>query len=424
MSVEVQVVRDQVGRLIRSKTFENSEVHRRLLHYLAEKALSGEADRLKEYTVGLEAFEKPPTYDPKHDSIVRLQTGRLRQKLAAYYQTEAAGDQVLVSLPKGAFKLNFEPVAAPERGHTPASWWNPRRKILVLSIALALVAIWAVFSTLSLMRLRREVALAPDRWSPELETLWAPILQSNRPLLVCLGTPLFIRFPAFGFFRDPKANDWQDLEQSERITTVRKALGDKDILPSYAFTGAGDASAAFQVSKLLSTRKRDLLLTRSNILSWQQIADNDVVFVGPPKSNPQLQASALTQEIAIEPNGIRNLKPQPGEPVFLEDHLVPGKQSEGETHALISMTAGLSGVGALLVIAGNASSDTFAAAEWITQPWHAKELVQRLRTPSGEIPRYYQVVLKVAFKQGIPVQSSYVFHHVLNTAGQRAGAKK
>jgi hypothetical protein len=157
-------------------------------------------------------------------------------------------------------------------------------------------------------------------------------------------------------------------------------------------------------------------LTRSNILSWQQIVDNDMVFVGPPKFNPQLQADALTQDIVIEPNGIRNLKPQPGEPVFLEDRLVAGKQSEGETHALISMTSGLSGVGALLVIAGNASSDTFAAAEWLTQPWHARELVQRLRSPTGEIPRYYQVVLKVAFKQGIPVQSSYVFHHVLNSS--------
>src|SRR5580693_1182781 len=111
MSVEVQVARDQVGRLIRSKTFENSEVHRRLLQYLAEKAISGEADRLKEYTIGLEAFEKPPTYDPKHDSIVRLQTGRLRQKLAAYYQTEAPTDPIIVNLPKGAFKLNFEPAA-------------------------------------------------------------------------------------------------------------------------------------------------------------------------------------------------------------------------------------------------------------------------------------------------------------------------
>src|SRR3954454_19961338 len=108
MNVDVETVRSQIDRLIQSKAFETSEVHRRLLQYLAEKSLTGEAERLKEYTIGLEAFSKPPTYDPKHDSIVRLQVGRLRQKLATYYSTEANGDAILVSLPKGAFKLNFE----------------------------------------------------------------------------------------------------------------------------------------------------------------------------------------------------------------------------------------------------------------------------------------------------------------------------
>jgi len=421
MSVEVEDMRAQVGRLIQSKTFETSEVHRRLLQYLAEKSISGEADRLKEYTIGLEAFGKPPTYDPKQDSIVRLQAGRLRQKLAAYYQTEAAGDTIRVTLPKGAFKLHFEPVAAQD--HAQGIPWDPRRTLLLLSAALAVALIWAVASTIWLVRVHRAAEVMVERWTPELESLWGPFLQSNRPLMVCLGTPMFVRFPDFGLFRDPKVNDWQEAEKSERFTAVRKMLSGKGIFASYAYTGAGEASAAFLLSKLLSTRKRDILLTRSSILSWQQVVDDDVVFVGPPKFNLQLQAAALAQDIVIEPEGIRNNKPQPGEPVFLRDHLVPEKPSEGETHALISRTPGLSGVGELLVIAGNASSDTLAAAEWLTQPLRARELVRRLRTPSGEFPRYFQVVVKVAFKQGIPVQSSYVFHHVLSGPPQRVGAK-
>src|SRR5215470_1173715 len=113
IEVEADAIRQQIGRLVQSKTFQNSEVHRRLLQYLADRTLSGDADRLKEYTVGLEAFGKPPSYDPKHDSIVRLQMGRLRQKLAVYYQTEANGDPVLVTIPKGAFKLAFESNIAP-----------------------------------------------------------------------------------------------------------------------------------------------------------------------------------------------------------------------------------------------------------------------------------------------------------------------
>jgi hypothetical protein len=239
-----------------------------------------------------------------------------------------------------------------------------------------------------------------------------------------MGTPLFVRFPNLGFFRDPKTNDWPDIGNSARINAVRKALGDRDIYPWYAFTGTGEASAAFLVAKLLSTRKRELSLTRSSILSWQQVADNDMVFVGPPKFNLQLTAPALTQDIVIEPEGIRNLKPRPGEPEFLGDRMLAGKQSEGETHAVISRMPGVSGVGELLVIGGNASSDTFAAAEWLTEAWRAKELVRRLRSPSGELPRHYQVVLKVAFKQGIPVQSSYAFHHVLNAAPPRTGNKQ
>jgi hypothetical protein len=408
MNVDVESVRAQIDRLIQSKVFETSEVHRRLLQYLAEKSLTGEAERLKEYTIGLEAFSKPPTYDPKHDSIVRLQVGRLRQKLTNYYQTEAANDPVLVSLPKGAFKLNFEIYRPPEPPPAPPHHFAKRTQ-LALGIALVVVGVWAIVATIAAVRSARPPVADP--WTPELEALWGPFLQSHRSTEICLGTPLFVRFPNLGFLRDPKVNDWADIEKSERLTEARRALGNKEILPSYNFTGAGEASAAFLLAKLLATRKKDLRLTRSSIVSWQQIIDEDVIFVGPPKFNVQLQAAAMKQQIVIEPDGIRNLKPRPGEPAYLPDNLAPGKTSEGETHAVISRIPGLSGVGELLVIAGNASADTFAAAEWLTQPQRARELMQHLKTASGAIPRYFQVVIKVGFKQGIPVESSYVFHH-------------
>jgi hypothetical protein len=408
MDVAVDEIRAQVERLIRSKVFETSEVHRRLLLYLADKTLKGEADRLKEYTIGLEAFGKPDSYDPRHDSIVRLQVGRLRQKLTAYYQTEAAEDDVLISLPKGAFKLNFE---VQQNGTPAASEPRPprQRHTRILAAALALALVWAAVSTILYVSATRNSA-ARAGWTPELEALLGPFLESHRSLLLCIGAPLFVRIPSYGFFRDPRSNDWEDANKSDRFGRLRKLLGE-EISPSYSFTGVGEASAGVLLAKLLASRKPDMLLTRSNLLSWQQISDHDIIFVGPPKFNRQLQAAALTQDIVVEPDGIRNLKPRPGEPAYLEDHIVAGKISEGETHAVISRIPGPSGVGEFLLIAGNASPDTLAAAEWLTQPWHAKELVGRLRTPSATLPRYFQVVIKVAFKQGIPVTSSYVFHH-------------
>ena len=104
--------KEQVRCILLSNAFRNSEVHRNLLHYLAEKSLSGEAGGLKEYTVGLDVFAKPDTYDPRQESVVRMHMARLRQKLAEYYRTEGVDDPIVVDLPKGAFKVTFEPRAA------------------------------------------------------------------------------------------------------------------------------------------------------------------------------------------------------------------------------------------------------------------------------------------------------------------------
>src|SRR5580700_4447963 len=109
MVVELEVNQAQVQRIIQSKAFRTSEVHRNLLHYLAEKSLAGTADSLKEYTVGLDVFAKPASYDPRQESAVRMHVARLRQKLAEYYRTEGVDDPVIVDLPKGGFKITFEP---------------------------------------------------------------------------------------------------------------------------------------------------------------------------------------------------------------------------------------------------------------------------------------------------------------------------
>src|ERR1700704_61502 len=114
MPPELDANQVQVQRIISSKTFKTSEVHRNLLTYLTEKSLSGDAQNLKEYTVGLDVFGKPSSYDPRQESVVRMHVGRLRQKLTEYYRTEGAGDPILVDLPKGGFRLAFEPRAIAE----------------------------------------------------------------------------------------------------------------------------------------------------------------------------------------------------------------------------------------------------------------------------------------------------------------------
>src|SRR5438132_12335385 len=119
----------QIQRIAASKAFKTSEVHRNLLAYLAEKSLAGEAQNLKEYTVGLDVFGKPASYDPRQESVVRMHVGRLRQKLAEYYRTDGVDDPVIVDLPKGAFALTFAARPIAEVEAPPVAAAAPRRMI-------------------------------------------------------------------------------------------------------------------------------------------------------------------------------------------------------------------------------------------------------------------------------------------------------
>src|SRR5579871_5040088 len=110
MEVRDDALAAEVERILESDTFRNSDALRRLLRFLADKRLSGEADQLKEYSVGIDALGKPASYDPRQDSTVRIQAGRLRQKLAEYYRTEGKSDALQIDLPKGCFKLAWEEV--------------------------------------------------------------------------------------------------------------------------------------------------------------------------------------------------------------------------------------------------------------------------------------------------------------------------
>ena len=51
-----------------------------------QAAVEGRQESLKEYSIGVDVFERSPDFDPKLDSIVRVQAGRLRLKLTEYYE--------------------------------------------------------------------------------------------------------------------------------------------------------------------------------------------------------------------------------------------------------------------------------------------------------------------------------------------------
>jgi hypothetical protein len=104
----------QVQRILRSATFRNASMLQQLLQFLATKAFDHGSDSLKEYTIGVEALSRPQDFDPKTDTIVRVQIHRLRQKLKEYYDSDGSRDPILIDIPKGHYLPSFETVAVPD----------------------------------------------------------------------------------------------------------------------------------------------------------------------------------------------------------------------------------------------------------------------------------------------------------------------
>jgi hypothetical protein len=106
----------QVHRIIHSSTFRNTLTLQQLFQFVADKAIAGTTEGLKEYTIGVEAFGRKQDFDPKTDPIVRVQTHRLRQKLKEYYDTEGSHDPILIEIPKGHYLPSFESATVPVVG--------------------------------------------------------------------------------------------------------------------------------------------------------------------------------------------------------------------------------------------------------------------------------------------------------------------
>jgi hypothetical protein len=61
--------------------------------------------------------------------------------------------------------------------------------------------------------------------------------------------------------------------------------------------------------------------------------------------------------------------------------------------------------------------------EWFTDPAFAKFLVAKLKGAAKDIPAFYQVVLKVRYKDGIPMEITYITHRALPTLPVVTGEK-
>jgi Tol biopolymer transport system component len=105
--MEAGRVRAQLARILASTVFAGAERPSKFLRFVVECRLEGREVEIKESVIAIEVLGRKPSFDSKSDPIVRVEAGRLRDRLRSYYQGEGEADRLLISLPKRGYVPEF-----------------------------------------------------------------------------------------------------------------------------------------------------------------------------------------------------------------------------------------------------------------------------------------------------------------------------
>jgi len=83
-SLETDQVREHLSRVLASTAFAHVDRLKRFLRFVVEETVGGRSENLKEYSIGVEVFDREDSFDPRTDPIVRVQARRLRARLTRY----------------------------------------------------------------------------------------------------------------------------------------------------------------------------------------------------------------------------------------------------------------------------------------------------------------------------------------------------
>jgi Tol biopolymer transport system component len=110
-AIPTEEIRAELERALASPMFSSADRASRFLRFIVERHIEGQANALKEYSIALDVFDRDHSYDPKVDAIVRVEAGRLRNRLARFYTADPSS-AIRIDLPKGSYVPVFQRVSA------------------------------------------------------------------------------------------------------------------------------------------------------------------------------------------------------------------------------------------------------------------------------------------------------------------------
>ncbi|HEX3875409.1 MAG TPA: hypothetical protein VHW24_00390 [Bryobacteraceae bacterium] len=381
-------VREELTRILASSEFRSSKRSQDFLRFVVEHALHGNADILKERTIGIEVFGRPTSYDPSDDATVRVKAGEVRKRLGIYYTGQGAHDPLRIEMPSGTYVPTFHAfeVAPAQIPGTPAALatvaladpsanrvsWRARTLWAGAGAAAAcLIALgyWAV---------SRPVPTALDQF-------WAPVLRGSTPVLVGAAY-----VPVWSL----------DLPPGQRAQATSK-----DFLElTDQFVGGGDLIATTRLASMLTRLRRPYQVRVGADVSFKDLRTDPAILVGYSYTrwseiSKQMRffIDGSRDPVGITDNGKStewSLPNLPRDRRTPEDYAIVSRLFHPDTHAMLVELAGITQYG------------TDAASDLVTNP---DLMADALRdAPQGWQQKNLQFVLHVKVISGAPASPRVV----------------
>lgn len=368
-----------------------------MLKYLAEHALK-HPGALKEYQIATEVFGRPPDFDPHLDSLVRVQAGRLRGKMAEYYANEGANDPILVELPKGTYNLVFHRqavVTEGAQGTQPESKPSAKRRNWIVPVLAGLLFLALIAIGMLLASRPPSSTASADAVPAAVRTFWHKFASGSEPWVI-FSNGAFVGRPETG------------LRYFNPATDSRQAILDH-------YTGVGEVLAVHELDHIFELLNKPLRVKRGSLFTLDDVQNNDLIFVGSPAENLTLRDIPSTKEFVFQrlTSGPRrgdlavvNLHPQPGEEkMFLS---TPAGTPLVEDYAIVGLVPGLNPARSVLILAGTTTLGTEAAAEYVCRQDSLEHLLLRLSVSENGEMNPFEAVLRVKVTRGVPVETELV----------------
>ncbi|HMD99995.1 MAG TPA: hypothetical protein VKM93_22030 [Terriglobia bacterium] len=469
----------QLEKVLHSEVFRLAPGLQRFLKYIASKTIEGQSHEIKEYTIGSEVFDRPADYDPRIDTVVRVQAHRLREKLKEYYGGEGAGDDILLVIPKGHYVPSFSrrasvgnkaaiPEPSPGLSKTPEmaksgptvqpngsngnSWprlggESERRSLLwvlscltvavLLSLGLALHSLRSGPSPEDNLQSRSGAAKGspPTGLNRPLRDLWAGFTGAESSPIVTYSNTVFLATETSDLLR-LKSEEVDNLGAPARADVASRLVANPRLLRNAGpvffedvYTGTGEVMAVFYLTRLFGELRSPLQVKRSRLVTTDDLSRHDVIFLGSTREDALLAGLTLSQDFVFAwprlPEGvwggqISNLHPLPGEQPIYEVERDPGTHVVRADYALVSFLPGVASNRRIAILGGLTTFGTQAAAEFATSPSEIAELAGRLETGPGasgvKAHPFFQAVLRAEIMKGDILSVKCVAVHAIHPA--------